>query len=143
MSIKKIPPQTVRNRLEVSDVPNILTDLNRLKRVLISRRILFKNVSIMLKVVFSKLKGSICNMPINLADTNFLPYGADSNGLVVVKLERKLNCLGMCFEAVHPETVSHALLYLRQKSALYSDTEIVLDQVIYCHYQQNIRMIKH
>ena len=42
MSIKKIPPKTVRNRLEVSDVPNILTDLNRLKRVLISRRILFQ-----------------------------------------------------------------------------------------------------
>ena len=82
-------------------------------------------------------------MPIDLADTTFLPHGADSNGLAVVKLERKLNCLVMRFEAVHPETVFHALLYLRQKSALYSDTEIVLDQVIYCHYQQNIRMIKH
>ena len=38
---RKIPPQAVWNKLEVFDVPNILTDLNRLERVLISRRILF------------------------------------------------------------------------------------------------------
>ena len=37
---------------------------------------------------FPKLKGSICNIPIDLADIiNVLPYGADSNGFVVVKLK--------------------------------------------------------
>ena len=56
MSIKKIPPQTVRNRLEVSDVPNILTDLNRLKRVLISRRILFQKREYYAKGYFFKIK---------------------------------------------------------------------------------------
>ena len=38
---RKIPPQAVWNKQEVYDVPNILADLNRLERVLISRRILF------------------------------------------------------------------------------------------------------
>ena len=38
---RKIPPQAVWNKLEVLNVPNILVDLNRLERVLISRRILF------------------------------------------------------------------------------------------------------
>ena len=102
---RKTPSQAVWNKIEVYDVPNILADLNRLGRVLISRRILFKKVSIMPKGRFPKLKGSICNIPIDLADiTNVLPYGADSNGLVVVKLKRKLNYQGhVSFEAVHPE----------------------------------------
>ena len=33
------------------------------------------------------------------------------------------------FEAVRLETVFHALLYLRQNNALYSDIEIVLDNI--------------
>ena len=35
----------------------------------------------------------------------------------------------MYFEAVRPETVFHALLYLWQNNALYSDVEIVLDNM--------------
>ena len=78
-------------------MPNILADLNRLERVLISRRILFKKVSIMPNGRSPKLKDSICN------------DGADSKGLVVVKLKRKLNYQGhVYFQAVRPETVFHA-----------------------------------
>ena len=77
---------------------------------------------------FPKLKGSVCNIPIDLADiTNILPHGANSNGLLV---KRKLNYQGhVYFEAVPLETVFHALLYLRQNNALYSDIEIVLDNI--------------
>ena len=96
---------------------------------------------------FPKLKGSICNIPIDLADiTNVLPHGGDSNGLVIVKLKRKLNYQGhVYFEAVRLETVFHALLYLRQNSALYSDIEIILDNrpSDFCHYEQKMKMIKH
>ena len=78
---------------------------------------------------FPKLKGSICNIPIDLADiTNVLPHGGDSNGLVIVKLKRKLNYQGhVYFEAVSPEF--HALLYLRQNNALYNDIKIKLDNI--------------
>ena len=38
---RKIQPQAVWNNLEVYYVPNILSDLNRFERVLISRRSLF------------------------------------------------------------------------------------------------------
>ena len=77
---------------------------------------------------FPKLKGSICNIPVDLADiTNVLPHRANSNGLVV---KRNLNYQGhVYFEAVRLETVFHALLYLRQNNALYSDIEIVLDNI--------------
>ena len=87
---QKIPPQAVWNKLEVFMVPEVLSNPNRLERVLISRRILFKKVTIMPKGKFPKLKGSICNVPIDPADiVNVFPRGADSNGLVVVKLKCK------------------------------------------------------
>ena len=42
-----------------------------------------------------KLKGSICNVPIDTNDvTNILPRGADSNGIIMIKLKRKLSFRG-------------------------------------------------
>ena len=67
---------------------------------------------------------------IDLAVTNIIPRGADSNGLVVVKLKHKLNYRGhVYFEAVRPETVFHALQYPQKNNALHSDIEIVVDNV--------------
>ena len=41
---------------------------------------------------FLRLKGAICNIPIESNDIiNTLPGGADSNGLLMVKLKRKLS----------------------------------------------------
>ena len=93
------PPQAVWNNLDIVSTPEILSNLNRLERVLISRRILFKKVSIMPKGRFLKLKGSI---PMESDDiTNVIPRGADSNGLLIVKLKRKLSYRGhVYFEAV-------------------------------------------
>lgn len=53
---------------------------------------MFKKISIVLKDQSSKLKGSICNIPISEIDANcmILPRPADSNGLIVVKLKRKV-----------------------------------------------------
>ena len=88
---QKVPPQAVWNKLEVFRIPEVLSDLNRLEKVLISRRILFKKVTIMPKGKFPKMKGSICNVPIDTTETvNILSHGADSNGLIGVKLKRKL-----------------------------------------------------
>ena len=42
-------PQAVWNKLDVASPPEILSNLDRLERVLISRRILFRKVSIMSK----------------------------------------------------------------------------------------------
>ena len=54
-----------------------------------------------------KLKGSICNVPINTSDiVNTLSQGADSNGILMVKLKRKLMYRGHAyFEAVSPDVV--------------------------------------
>ena len=60
---------------------------------------------------FPKMKGSICNVPIDTAETvNVLPHGADSNGLIVVKLKRKLCYRGHVYfesdqELENPDTL--------------------------------------
>ena len=90
------PPQAVWNKLDITSSAEILSNLDRLERVLISRRILLKKVSLMPKGNFPKLKGSIRNIPIESHDiTNVLPRGADSNGQLIVKLKRKLSYMVM------------------------------------------------
>ena len=91
---------------------------------------LLKKVSIMPKGKFPKLKGSICNIPIESDDiTNVLPLGADSNGLLIVKLKRKLSYRGhVYFEAVQPELIQ-ALMYLKQINSLYCDIGIALENI--------------
>ena len=88
---KRIPGQVVINKLEISASPDVLIGISRLERVLISKIILFKKVTMTPKGNFPKLKGSICNVPIDTLDiSDVLLRGVDSNGLVVIKLKRKL-----------------------------------------------------
>ena len=120
------PAQAVVNKLDVFDLPARLANMNRLEKAIISRRILFKKVTIMPKGQTPKLKGSICNVPVNTSDVvNSLPQGADSNGILMVRLKRKLMYRGhVYFEAVSPEIVQSALQYLKHNNALYYDIEI-------------------
>ena len=78
-----------------------------------------------------KLKGSICNVPIDTNDvTNILPRGADSNGIIMIKLKRKLSFRGhVYFEAVSPDLVNLALTYLKDNNHLYSDIVIDVGQI--------------
>ena len=67
-------------------------NLNTLELTLVSRKILFKKVTLMPKGHIPKLKDSTCNIPIETASiVNTLPHDADSSGLVMVKLKRKLS----------------------------------------------------
>ena len=119
------------NKLEISASPDVLIGLKRLERVLISEKILFKKVTIMPKGNFPKLKGSICNVPIDTVDiSDVLPRGADSNGLVVIKLKRKLTYRGhVYFEAVRPELLNQALMYLKENNPIYSDVSLDIGNI--------------
>ena len=101
------PPQAAWNKLDIAPPPEILSNLNRLERVFISRRMLFKKVSIMSQGRFPKFKGSLCNIPIEIDDVvNVLLRGAKSNGLLVVTLKRKLSYRShVYFEVVRPELI--------------------------------------
>ena len=85
-----IPCQAVATRLNVVELPKLFQDICRLERLLLSRRTLFKKVTVMLKGKSLKIKVSIFNIQVSEVDVNcnMLPRPADSNGLIVVKLKQ-------------------------------------------------------
>ena len=87
-----MPCQAVFDKTSLDPIPDELKYLKKLKKDLISKRIIFKKIAIMHgKGEFAKIKGSICNIPIETANIcNILPRPADSNGLIVVKLKQDL-----------------------------------------------------
>ena len=80
---------------------------------------------------FPKLKGSICNIQVHTSDIiDLLPHGADSNGLVVVKLKQKLSYRGhVYFKAVRPQSVHMTLEYLKENNPLYGDICIDVNNI--------------
>ena len=92
LSRNEMPCQAVFNKMSLDPIPDELKDLKKLEEILISKRITFQKKAIMHgKVEFAKIKGSICNIPIEAANIcNILPRSADSNGLIVVKSKRNL-----------------------------------------------------
>ena len=56
---------------------------------------------------FPILTGNICNIPIESDDITSVPqHDVDSNGLLIVKLKRKLSYRGhVYFEAVRPKLI--------------------------------------
>ena len=80
---------------------------------------------------FPKLKGSICNVPVNTSKiAEVLPQGADSTGLIIVKLKRKLSFKGhVYFQAVSPEAIKMALNYLKENNPLYKDISINISNI--------------
>ena len=61
---KKIPYPAVWNKLQLFQFPDHIPHLNKLERVIIGKRILFSKIIIMPKGQFAKIKGAICNVPI-------------------------------------------------------------------------------
>ena len=123
----EISCQAVCNKMALSSIPDILKDLKKLDKVLISKRILFKKIAMMHgKGEFSKIKGSIYNIPIEVANVcNILPRPSVSNGLIVVKLKRDLKYRGhVYFEPVCPHVIYQALIYLKLHNKFYEDISI-------------------
>ena len=124
-SLKKscIPVQAVCKKLHIFLPPD---ELKNLEKVLISRRILFQKVAIMPKGQFPKMKGAICNIPIETMDiANTLTQGPDSSGLLMVKLKRKSNFRGhVYFQVVSPESIYATLSYLKENNVLCSNINI-------------------
>lgn len=126
-----IPCQAVSNKLALYNFPTDMQNIRHLERVLIAKRLLFKKIAIMPKGQFPKLKGVICNVPINSENVcNTLPRPADSNGLVMVRLKRKLAYSGhVYFEAVRPVFINRLLQYLKNNNPLYANVEIDISSI--------------
>lgn len=126
-----IPCQAVWNKLGIDELPEEIKCLNRLEKVLISKRILFKKISIMPKGQQPKIKGAICNIPIEVNSvSNCLPRGSDNNDIILVKLKRKMEFRGhVYFESVRPNCVHEALEYLKQFNPFYGNILINMNNI--------------
>ena len=110
----------------VCELPKEFRDIRRLERVLVARRLLFKKINIMPKGQCLRLKGALCNIPIDVVDLcNTLLCPADSNGIIIVKLKRNLQYRGHIYsESVRPNFILKFLQYLKLNNLLCHDIEI-------------------
>ena len=124
-----LPCQAVCNKLGIDDLPDEIKYLNRLEKVLIAKRILFKKVTVMPKGQQPKIKGSVCNIPVQAnAVSDCLPQSNEN--IILVKLKRKIEFRGhVYFENVRPEAVHAALWFLKQFNPFYSSILINVDNI--------------
>ena len=140
---KKMLCKAVANKLFVEDLPKQFQGINRLERLLASRRILFKKVTVMPKDKPLKMKGSTCNIQVTEVDVNCnkLPRPPDSNGLLIFKLKRKLEYKShVISEAVRPALLVPFLEFLKLHNYLYSHIEINYNNIpvdmLGCHNEK-------
>ena len=127
-----IPWQAVCNKMGITFLPKEFESISRLERVLVSRRILFKKVVIMPKGKLPKIKGSLCNIPVNEVYDNCksLPRPADSNGLLIVKFKCKAEYhTHVLFEPVRPLFVESLLKFLKHHNHIYSAIQINMENL--------------
>ena len=110
-----MPCHAVCNKLEIFDFPPYLPKLRRLEKELNANRLLFKKFAIIPKGQSPKLKGAICNVPLEIESVcDTLPRGTDCNGIVMLKLKLKLMYRGhVFFEVVRPDIVLTVLQHLK------------------------------
>ena len=80
---------------------------------------------------YPKIKGAICNVPVDAEDVcNVLPRPACSNGLLVLKLKRKSMYHGhVYFEPIRPYIITELLNFLKMNNSLYTNVTIDLNHL--------------
>ena len=78
-----------------------------------------------------KNSGTNFNIPIDTTNvTNMLSRPAGNNGVVIIKLKRKLECHGhLLFEPVRPVFLKSILNYLRTNYHLYQNIVINIENI--------------
>ena len=79
------------NNMHVDEIPRELSSIEKLKQILIAQRIVFEKIVVMPKGQQRKIKGAICNIPVECDQTcNQLPRPPHRLGIIMRKLKRKL-----------------------------------------------------
>lgn len=136
---QQVPCQAVCNDLKVEDIPPELAILGKLEQILIAKRIVFEKILVMPKGSQRKIKGAICNVPVECDKTcNVLPRAPEASGIIALKLKRKLQFRGHVYHKnVRPEMLHHALNWLKLNNSLYSD--IIINEE---HSHENVLSIR-
>ena len=115
----------------VDEIPSELRSLEKLEQILIAQRIVFEKIVVMPKGQQRKIKGSICNVPVDSDQTcSVLPRPPERSGIIMIKLKRKLAFKGhVYFQAVRPDIVITALNWLRVNNPLYSGITVNIENI--------------
>ena len=123
----QIPCQVVfLTKLDIDEIPSELETLRKLESVLVAQRLVFQKIVVMPKGQQKKIRGAICNVPV-ICDTvcRSLPWPSDLSGIILLKLERKLEYSGHQYcKAVRPEFVKNVLQVLKRNNKFYENVEI-------------------
>ena len=95
--------------------------LKKLEQIIIARRIVFEKIVVMPKGKQRKIKGAICNVPVDCDQTcNILPRPPERSGIVLLKLKRKFQLRRhVYFESVRPELIMQQLDWLKAYMKTY------------------------
>ena len=106
----------------VDEIPTKLSSLEKLEQIQIAQRIVFEKIVVMHKGQQRKIKGAICNVPVECDQTcNQLPHPPDRSCIIIPKLKRKLQSWGnVYFQASRPELIQQVLNWLKVHNPLYN-----------------------
>ena len=91
----QVPCQAVCNKLHVGELPPELSSLEKLEQIFTAQRIVFEKIIVVPKGQQRKIKGAICNVPVEYVQTcNILPCPPERSGIILLKLKIKLEFKG-------------------------------------------------
>ena len=115
----------------VDDTPVELASLEKLEQILIAQRGVSEKIIVMPKGQQRKVKGAICNVPVECDQTSsLLPRPPERSGIILLKLRRKFQFRGhVYFQAVRPHFVLQALQWLKANITLHKDIQIDVNDI--------------
>ena len=127
----KIPCQAICNNMYVDKTPVELASLEKLEQILVAQRIVFEKIIVMPKGRQRKVKGAICNVPVECDETcKVLPRPPERSGIIMLKLKRKLEFRAhVYFQAVRPQFILDALNWLKLNNPLYNNITIYINNI--------------
>ena len=99
----------------VDEITTELSSLEKLKQIRRAQQIVFEKIMIMHKGQQRKIRGAICNVPVECDQTcNQLPHPPDRSCIIILKLKRKLQSGGhVYFQASLPELIQQVFNWLK------------------------------
>ena len=123
---QKMPPLCYKNGLELAKIPDEFKNLGELGNQLIAKKLIFLKLRPLPKTGMKSMFDRVINVPIPDDDViktvTSLPRNPDNDGLVNVKLKRKLEYnRTVNEEVVDRQTLLKCLEHLKKNHASYSD----------------------
>ena len=88
-NLGKMSCQAVYNKLQMDQAPPELEELRKLESILVVQRLVFQKIVVLPKGQQRKIKGAICNVPVNCETVcKSLPRPSEQSRVILLKLKR-------------------------------------------------------